>query len=171
MVCVLPENATILLDTNFLMDLFNREDSYREFWGESTKKSVTLATTDLVRCEFLKSRTSDVVKRKAEFMARVVDVILPFDVVVGKFIQPTLEEYGSYSDGVSPIDILLACFIKRYKNLYFLTRNHKDFPTRIFDRSFVFSVEEPRDVNTYALYQYRPATSKITASVDEEIPF
>ena len=83
-------------------------------------------------------------------------------------LAPTIEEYSQNIGGVGIVDLVLACFLKRYSGLYLLTRNHKDFPTRIFHRSHVFPIEHERDVKTYAFYQYKPKVKQVEI---EEAPF
>lgn len=124
---------------------------------------------DLVKTEFIRSKTRDVVRQKADYFAHIIEAVLPIDPEISKLIQPTIEEYSKDTDGLELTDIFLACFIKRYKSLYLLTRNHKDFPTRIFTRSNIFSIEDDRDIRTYALYQYKQTASEIIAPANSNV--
>jgi len=153
---------TILVDTNFLFDVYNAKEKYATVLTEIQQAQINLVSTDLVRIEFIRSRDKRAVEEKAIYFSEFIDTSLPMDPEVMKLIQPTIEEYGKDIDGVSPVDITLACCIKRYHGLYLLTRNHKDFPTKIFSRDYIFSVEHNRDVKTYALYYYMPKSTSIT---------
>ncbi len=168
----LPVNSTILLDTNFFFDYFNNKDKYSDFLLESQKMDCSLVSIDLVKCEFIRTKNVDILNKKAEFFNKTISTVLPLDKEVHALIQSTIKEYGSDSEGVSPVDFYLACCLKRYKGLYLLTRNHKDFPARIFARSHIFSIEIEKDIRTYALYSYHTKTDKIIEEINpDDIPF
>jgi len=168
---ILPENGTILLDTNFFLDLFEHEKHYKQFFDVASDMKVSLVSCDLVRGEFVRTKDKDKLLAKNELFSRIVS-ILPMDKQISELLVPTLSDYGHDIEGVSIADIILACFIKRYSGLYLLTRNHKDFPTRIFDRSGVFSIEHEKDVKTYALYQYRADNKKLVVEeMPDDVPF
>ena len=152
---VLPTDSTLLIDTNLFIDLFEHEAIYENFLKSANTQAVTFVSCDLVRGEFVRTKDQEKFIEKNELFSKLITTILPMDVKISELLIPTMEEYGRNIEGVSIVDIVLACFIKRYKGLYLLTRNHKDFPLRIFERSCIFCIEHERDVKTYALYQYR----------------
>jgi len=166
-----PREKWVVLDTNFLIDYYSKQESYAELLEQLRKNENTISSTELVRTEFIRSRTKDVVRSKSAFFNKIVESLLPLDKEIHKLVQPTIETYGQDIEGVSLTDIYLACVIQRYRQVYLLTRDHHDFPTRLFDRTHVFLIELNKEIKTYALYQYRkPEEKKIDAEI-EEIPF
>jgi len=143
--------SNILLDTNFFIDVFGHENKYAPFFQEIKRTESTLVSIDFVRCEFIRSKT--------------IETLLPTDASIHALAQSTIEEYGVDSEGVDPVDLYLACFLKRYKSLFLLTRNHQHFPQRIFTRNHIFNVELAKEIRTYALYQYKPGRLEIEAQI------
>ena len=164
----LPKVATLLVDTNFFIDLFSHRDKYRELFYEFEKKEIVLVACDFVKCEFIRTKDKQKLEEKTKLFNETISTLLPIDIKISELLVSTMAEYSHDLDGVEMTDLFLGTFIKRYPGLYLLTRNHKDFPTRIFTRSHVFSIEHDRDVKTYALYQYKKSELKIQA---EDIPF
>lgn len=165
-----PNQSWIVLDTNFLIDFFSKQDAYIPIL-EKIRVDNTLVSIEPVRCEFIRSKTKDVVKLKSAFFWTIIETLLPLDKDVYSLVQPTIEQYGADIEKVSLTDIYLACVIQRYTKVYLLTRNHQDFPTKLFIRSYIFSVEFSKDVKTYALYQYKRGESKEIATSIVNIPF
>lgn len=164
----LPENSTILLDTNFFIDLFEHESKYSDFFTTVESLDIALVSTLLVKGEFVRTKDRNKLFDKNILFSKIVSTLLKIDDQFDGLLTSIIEEYSYDIEGVNIIDLFLACFLKRYKRLYLLTRNHKDFPTKIFHRSHVFSIEHEKDVKTYALYQYMPKANKIDI---EETPF
>lgn len=167
----LPSNAVILIDTNFLIDSFSDQISYLDFFKKIKEQNRTIVSIDLVKCEFIRSQNKQIVENKVDYFNQFVETILPFDQKISQILQSIIEEYAEDGIGVSVVDFYLACFIKRYQKLYLLTRNHKDFPTRIFQRSCIFSIGLRKDIKTYALYQYSPKEKKLIEEINpDDIP-
>ncbi|TSC83513.1 MAG: hypothetical protein G01um101416_1225 [Microgenomates group bacterium Gr01-1014_16] len=145
----LPKTGWVLVDTNFLIDFFSKKQFYSEFLKSASKSSISIVSIEPVRVEFIRSKNKDVVRQKSDFFIKVVEALLPLDQEVFSLVQPT--------------DIFLACAIQRYSQVYLLTRNHQDFPTKLFKRSNIFNIETEKDVKTYALYQYiQPEAKEIS---------
>lgn len=167
-----PRDSTLLIDTNFLIDYFSDESKYSELLLIIKREGCTLLTIDFVRCEFIRTKNAYYIKKKVDFFKKTIEGILPVDKEISDLLQPTIEQYGESSLGVSVVDFYLACFLKRYKSLYLLTRNHKDFPTSIFSRSHIFHIELEKDIRTYALYSFNTGISEITEEINPaDIPF
>jgi len=126
----------------------------------------------LVRCEFVRSKAKETTQTKALFFSKVIETVLPMGQEINELVQPTIEEYGVDSEKLDVVDIYLACFLKKYRKLYLLTRNHHHFPTRIFSRSNIFNIELAKEIRTYAFYQYLPEkTELIVEQPNNNIPF
>jgi hypothetical protein len=167
----LPEHSWIVLDTNFLIDFYSKQSCYVQIVTDLKQRNNSIVSTDLVRCEFIRSKTSDVVVSKSQFFSKLIESLLPIDQETMKLVQPTIQSYGEDVEKASLTDIMLACTVQRYSKVYLLTRNHHDFPTRLFSRSCIFNIELDKDVRTYALYQYRKPDAKNIEAEIEEIPF
>ena len=166
-----PRESWIVLDTNFLIDLFSHQESYAVIFQQIRDGENTIVSIHQVRTEFIRSKTKDVVRSKSKLFNKLVESLIPIDKQICELVQPTIETYGQDIEGVSLTDIYLACVIQRYSQVYLLTRDHHDFPTRLFDRAHIFHIELNKEIKTYALYQYRkPEEKKIDAEI-EEIPF
>ena len=136
----LPKNSWIVLDTNFLIDFYSKEDRFAIYFDKLRSKNNTIVTIDLVKTEFIRTKNKDVLEKKVNFFNKVVEDLLPLDQETLKLIQPTMEKYGNDMDGMEIVDIYLACVIQRYSTVYLLTKNHSDFPCRLFDRTYIFNV-------------------------------
>ena len=147
----LPKDVWIVLDTNFLIDFYSKQDQYAPIFEKLRKRNNTIVTIDLVRTEFIRSKSKEVVEAKVDFLGKMVETILPLDNETLRLVQPTIEIYASDMDKV-----------------YLLTRNHSDFPCRLFSRSNIFNVGLEKDIKTYALYQYKKSD---TLEVKDEVPF
>lgn len=75
-------------------------------------------------------------------------------------------------EGLPLTDLIIATYLKKYRGLYLLTNDHSDFPTSVFDRKYIFNLEEFGD-KIYGLYIYKPKTKVFDEqiSVYDDIPF
>lgn len=167
----LPKDVWIVLDTNFLIDFYSKQDQYAPIFESLRKRNNTVITIDLVRAEFIRSKSREIVEAKADFLNKIVEAMLPLDNETLKLVQPTIQVYGNDMDKVELTDIYLACVIQRYNKVYILTRNHSDFPCRLFSRSNIFNVGLEKDIKTYALYQYKKTDALEVGVEVNEIPF
>lgn len=151
----LPRNIWVVLDTNFLIDFYSKQDRFANYFEILRKRNNTIVTIDLVKTEFIRAKSKDVVEAKVNFFNKIIEDLLPLDNETLKLVQPTIEKYGNDMDGMEIVDIYLACVIQRYSTVYLLTRNHSDFPCRLFDRTHIFNIELDKEIRTYALYQYK----------------
>src|SRR3990172_8649951 len=149
-------NSTFLLDTNFFIDSYSRIEDFEGLVTEFKSNNIVLTSINLVKYEFIRSKTIDVVKKKEKYFNEIVSVVLPFDNQAEQYIVGIIEQYRQFMEGVSLTDLLLAACLKRYHGLYLLTRDHHDFPTTIFDRIHIFNIESAIDIKTYGVYTYKP---------------
>lgn len=167
----LPRRSWIIIDTNFLIDYFSKPELYISLVEGLREGDNVIVSIELVRCEFIRSRVKDVIKLKSEFFTTLVENLLPIDQGVYKLVQPTIEKYGEDIEKVSLTDIYLACVLQRYSQVLLLTRNHQDFPTKLFSRDYLINIESKKDVKTYGLYQFKKAPRGEIIAQIEEIPF
>lgn len=160
------KHATFLLDTNFLIDAYSKPQQFGEFIANLKGLDIALVSINFVKYEFIRSKTINVVKQKLIYFEEKVETVLPVDITTEKLVPGLIEEYKQFIEGVSVVDLLLGACIKRYKSLKLLTRNHSDFPTKIYNREHIFTIELENDVKSYGIYSYKPE-----ADVLEEFPF
>ncbi len=165
-------NSTILLDTNFFIHSYANKEVYAEFINELKNLSVAMVSLNFVKYEFVRSKTIDVVRQKESYFHQIVDNVLPFDYSIDELILPTIEEYKQKMEGLPLTDLIIAAHLKKYRGLYLLTNDHSDFPTSVFDRKYIFNMEQFGD-KIYGLYIYKPKTKVIEEEipVDNDIPF
>jgi hypothetical protein len=162
-------SGTVLVDTCFLLDANSKPKVYGDFIGELRGNGVTVVSLELVRVEFVRTKKTEDFKKKLAYFNGLVESILPVDVELERLILDLIVEYGEDLDGVSVIDLYLAAALKRYKNLFLLTSNHRDFPGHVFTRCSVFNFELPKAVQTYAFYRYKDIGKVV--EIANELPF
>ena len=96
-----PHDSWIVLDTNFLIDFYSKQESYTPLFETLRKGSNTLVSIELVKCEFIRSKTKDVVRLKSIFFTKIVESLLTIDREVYKLAQSTIEQYGEDIEKVS----------------------------------------------------------------------
>lgn len=161
-------DSFILLDACFFLDANSQPKRFRSFTSVLREQGNSLLALDLVRTEFVRTKSKTDLEKKLTYFGEIVDTILPVDQEVQRIVIDLIEDYGRDLDGVSTVDLYLAASLKRYKGLYLLTSNHRDFPTSIFFRSNIVHFELPKTVKVYAFYQYKPKKKKIEI---KEVPF
>lgn len=171
----LPEylhNSTVLLDTNFFLHAYANKEVYANFIKQLKDRGIALVSPNLVKYEFVRSKTIDVVRQKESYFHQIIDSILPYDLSIDELIIPTIEEYKQKMEGLPLTDLIIATYLKKYRGLYLLTNDHSDFPTSVFDRKYIFNLEEFGD-KIYGLYIYKPKTKVFDEqiSVYDDIPF
>lgn len=159
------KGATFLVDTNFFIDSYSHGLDFKDFIAELKKHEIELTSSQLVKFEFIRSNTLDVVRLKTKWYEELVGFDLPLDPKIYELAENMIGEYGQYMKGLPLIDLIMAAYLKKYKTLYLLTRDHKDFPTTVFKRDWVFTIESVQTVWAYGLYLYR------VKSDEDEIPF
>jgi len=170
----LPEylhNSTVLLDTNFFLHAYANKEVYANFIKQLKNRGIALVSPNLVKYEFVRSKTIDVVRQKESYFHQIIDSILPYDLSIDELIIPTIEEYKQKMEGLPLTDLIIATYLKKYRGLYLLTNDHSDFPTSVFDRKYIFNLEEFGD-KIYGLYIYKPKTKVFDEqiSVYDDIP-
>lgn len=159
------EHAHLLVDTCFLIDASrsmeqDRENSpYVELLRLFDEQGNTLVTIFPVSLEYLKG--SDVLHErriKKGYYDSLIKTTLPVDATIVQHADSLTQLYRSSGKNLSPTDFLLGATLMRYgatSKFYLLTRDHGDFPLKIFDRERVLVLEHPNaGIDTYALFAY-----------------
>lgn len=163
-------SSSVLLDACFLIDANSKPKLFGEFISELKSRDVTFVAIDFVKTEFVRTKSRTDLKTKLDYFGRVIDAILPIDNATESLVLGVIGDYREYLTGVSSVDLYLAATLKRYRSLYLLTGNHRDFPTLVFDRFFPINFELSNAIKTYAFYRYKSEGKKIEIET-EEAPF
>lgn len=105
--------------------------------------------------EFLRgSRSTQEYNRKKEFVESIVDNIFSIKESIEEDALKLSLLYLSPGGTTSVTDFYLAATLITLKspNIFLMTKNHKDFPTTLFDRANTFLFHNERDVQTFCLY-------------------
>ncbi len=156
--------SSILVDACFFLDANSQPRLFGEFILKLKNIDVSFVAIDFAKTEFVRTKSKTDLQAKLDYFGKVVDAILPVDKVTESLMPGLIEEYGDDLDGVSTVDLYLGATIKRYKKLWLLTCNHKDFPTSVFVRHLPVNFELPKAVKTYAFYQYKPSKEEVEVS-------
>jgi|GEM_PF-6606894 len=158
------ERSHILFDTNFLIDAIrsiNREEShspYIAFTKSLKEKEITRTTIQPVTLEFFKGTDLLIERRKKkETLDELIDVILPLDTQVFELSDELVQLYRTSGKNIDVTDFLIGATLMKYRtsNFYLLSRDHDDFPVKIFDRERVIVLQEPRGgVYSYGLFKF-----------------
>lgn len=175
---VIKQNTHIFIDTCILLDFASFKKDKAEFLEKLslfTKKGGVFVTIIPVAVEFLLGSTVEDLEVKKKYLNRLIEVILPIRSIKEEIIQQLIVEYGRYARGnVSYVDLCLGAAVKQFPNSLVLTRNHKDFPLKIFDCKAVFVVHLNREARTYCFYGYRGLIKKKKKKTERKknnIPF
>lgn len=150
----LLSNKFLFLDTTFFFDAYPNPTLFVNLLRILKASQTEVVTIPLVRLEFLKG--SDLIRDfelKNKFINEIVDAVIPVDPQVIKDLEQVSIVYRKDSSHLSVTDAMLAAFLKRYNPSFLLTRNHKDFPTSLFDRKILIPIEYEKEVQVHGVYQ------------------
>ena len=158
----IPSSVTsILIDTCFLVDSKEYPSEFKDFLEQISARNIDTYSIEFVKIEYIRARTSEEINTKLEYFNKIVGGILPIEKIItqedlkqnnkDRFVVDHLGRYGNDLDGVSITDLYLGMCLNRYKSIYLLTANHKDFP--IYKRECILPIETRRGIKTYALYR------------------
>lgn len=152
----LLSNKFLFLDTTFFFDAYPNPTLFVDLLRILKASRTEIVTIPLVRLEFLKG--SDLIKDfelKNKFINEIVDAVIPSDPQVIKDLEQISIIYRRDSSHLSVTDAMLAASLKRYhpNQSFLLTRNHKDFPTSLFDRKILVPIEYEKEVQVHGIYQ------------------
>lgn len=167
----ISESSILLIDTCFLIDSYAYPDVFEEFLTELKTSSCYLLAIPIIRTEFIRSENRNLFIKKKKYFDQIIDTILPIRSEFTDLADELMLLYGNSLKGVSIADLYLGCVLKHQSSLKLLTRNHKDFPLGVFERSDIRDFELPNRILTYASYRIKRQQSKTAKSTHEDIPF
>lgn len=150
-------DKTLLLDTNVLMDAYRLPSEFYELLQELVSLGCDVITTKTIVIEFLGSTTNeDDLSKKVAFL----------EMLLGKHLQhgylpidrdfPDATDFLAFSRAANkfqPADFELYLTLKKYRqHLLLVTRNHKDFPTKLVNRVSFITLLGKTEIHTYGVY-------------------
>jgi hypothetical protein len=168
-------NSHIFVDTCFFLDFAflskrDKEDLLKN-WALIIKGGGVFVTIEPVVIEFLLGSSTADLKIKRDYISQLIETVIPVTALQKNIIESLIKEYGVYARGnVSYVDLCLASAIRQYPNTFLLTRNHSDFPLKIFSSQGLFAIHLNKAIRTYCLYAYGKEKPKKKDNKDE-IPF
>ncbi len=156
------ERKHILLDTCFFCDCLlsveRNEEEFIELVKKFKERNNILVTIYPVALEFF--RGSDLLsdfRKKKKFYDNLIDTTLHIDQNILNEAYTLTMLYRNKSKDVSPTDLMLGATLKKYSHagILLLTRDHSDFPVKIFDRQAVIPMQHTNGgIDTFALFKY-----------------
>lgn len=149
----------IFLDTNVFIDAFKNPESFHEIFVFLKKKDNVIFTINSVAIEFLRgSRSVEEFQEKKEFMLSIMnsEIFTLTKQSEDLALELTLV-YQSPGSSTAVTDFYLASMLGQFKHLkstYLMTKNHKDFPTSIYDRCVLINIENTHDIQTFGFYRF-----------------
>jgi len=128
------------------------------------ENSCTLVYFSFIEFEFLRSACDQKNREKREELLKGFKFEeMPFVAKDAKDdIIKIANAYASRKQiGASVVDCCIASLLKKYnQQLILATLNHKDFPTFLFDRIFIYPIDTEKDIFTLAFYRFNTEKAK-----------
>ena len=146
----------VLLDSNFLIEASNSSDDFRSVIDCLQEAPCQPVLFSLVEFEiFRTSFQSELREAKRAYLDSWNCMRLP----MGQALFADAVAFGNYYASIkiapSLADCFIAAFLKQHhKDLFLITRNHKDFPPPLFIREESFLIERPRDILAFGVYRF-----------------
>lgn len=143
----------LLLDTCVFIDAFSHPSEFGKFFNKLKDNETSLLTIDDVITEFLKGSSTDTkFDEKKEFINDIIETSLPTN-NLQENVERLIKIYKIESKDLSITDLHLGATLMKFKNrIYLLTRDHSDFPTRIFKRENILNISHGKGIFTYGIY-------------------
>ena len=150
----------VLVDSNFLLEANKSPEDFKEIFDIFISADCIPMLTRFTEFEFLRcSYQQEVIVRQREFLKAWGFLTHPLAMQPDRLSEEALEIANYYqARGIktpSLTDCFLAALLRQKKDLFLITRNHKDFPLELFHRLYVWNVDRERDVLAFGLYQAR----------------
>lgn len=151
---------TLLLDMNALLDAFRLPAEFYDLVNELAELGCDLVTTRSIAIEFLGGTTdAAALTKKQEFLEVTFSKSLSYVYLPLEHTMPTTDEFLLFSRNANKFslaDFELYCTLKKYRqHIALITRNHKDFSTKIMDRLSFITLLGAAEIHTYGVYAYR----------------
>lgn len=149
----------ILLDTNVFIDAYDKPTSFSNIFDLLKQNNNVLFTINSVLLEFLKgSRSVEEFNKKKQFIVSIIDndIFTLTKNVEDLALKLSLALLSS-GGNTAPTDLYLGAMLNNFKasgKVLVMSKNHKDFPTTIFERVALINIENEKDIQIFAFYRF-----------------
>lgn len=157
-------NKYLLFDTGVIIRAFEHFEIFEGLFSFLKQNNCAPVFFSLIEFEFIRgANTQSNKKKRDEFLEFIAMEQMSFKVDNTK--DDIIAIANAYSArkhfSASVVDCCIASFLKKYsKNLFLVTLNHKDFPTFLFDRIFIYPVDTDKEVFPIGFYQFNEEKAK-----------
>lgn len=157
------QNKYILLDTNIIIYSAKYKIEFQSFFDSLKRYHIQTGIDSAIQLEYLRSAdTAQNLQKKYSFLKGLLGddpMVLPINEEIFIDARRISNMYFylklKSKQKISTVDCLLAAQLKKYKDTLLLaTLNHSDFPTQLFDREAIFTVELPDSVLPVGIYSF-----------------
>lgn len=143
----------LLLDTNFFIESNRHPDQFANLIQHLKSNTNSLFTLEVIKKEFLAGvRTKTDLITLENFFKQMINNVITDMNSFSQNLYTVTKLYRNYHK-ISLEDFLITCHMLSNKNTILLTKNHKDFPRSIFDRTGFIIVEYDAEIQIYGLYK------------------
>lgn len=155
----------ILLDNNVITRASDHPRAFRPFLKLLNESECKPIIIPLIKFEYLRGAHSVEHKERREALLEILNPYTLPQSYTDEKIDLAIKIANCYAqrDLRTPnvVDCALAAQLLQFKDKVFLaTTNHKDFPTFLFNRIGVFTVDTEKDVIPIGIYSYDESKSK-----------
>ncbi|MCR4311951.1 MAG: hypothetical protein NUV56_01570, partial [Candidatus Uhrbacteria bacterium] len=132
----------VLLDANFFIEAVASLDLFRPIVSELQDISCKAVSFPLIEFEVLRtSHQKEMREAKKRNLAIWNYVPLPLRPSLFSSALEFANYYSAHSTSPSLTDCFIGALLKEHRDLFLITRNHKDFPPPLFIREGSFLIE------------------------------
>lgn len=151
-------NKFVLFDTGVIIRAFKYYELFENLFMFLEKNECSPTYFPLVEFEFTRGAYEIEHKEKRKEFLRSLSFLnmpVPSNETIGDAIKIANAYSARRVNSPSFIDCCIAAYLKNYhNNLFLVTLNHKDFPTFLFDRVFIYPINTEKDIFTLAFYRF-----------------
>lgn len=151
-------DKTILLDTNALIDAYRLPAEFYDLLQDFIKLGCDIVTTRTIAIEFLgKTTEEEALAKKVAFLEMLLGnhLVDAFYLPIDRGF-PDKTDFLAFSRSANKFgnaDFEIYLTLKKYKrHLLLITRNHKDFPTKLVNRVSFITLLGTAEIHTYGVY-------------------
>lgn len=148
----------ILFDTCVIIRAFEDFSSFKKILEFLEQEHCVPVIFSFIEFEFIRGAYDiEHRKKRKEFLELLAPTTIPLD--EKQIMADAIAIANTYAarkiHSPSIVDCAIAAYLKKYHgSLFFVTLNHKDFPTFLFDRVQVYPVDTEKDVFSLGFYRY-----------------
>lgn len=171
-------NSNLFFDTNTFIGALFFNETFGKLLGELRRKHCAFLTIPSVLFEFTRgSDTVEAFNTRLKFIEGLTDTIYPIERSLAGFEDLTIT-LQKIKEKMDYTDFLLCACLYKFSNSFLITENHTHFPTTVFDRSFLITIDTDKELRNYAIYKFsKEKFNKAAENIlrgkpaEEEIPF